>query len=188
MQSFGRRSIRMCTAGLIAAVLLIRPAYPAQAPQADEQGVKAAFLYNFTKFIDWPASAFAGASSPFVVCSFADPGFRSKLADIMQDEQVNGRPISVPPGEPDDVRTCHLVYFPKEAAGRQARILAGLRQAPVLSVGEGRPFLEQGGLIAFVIEDDRVRFAINKRRADAAGLTIKSQLLRVARAFDGMLP
>jgi len=184
--SFGRR-IRMCTAALVAAVLLIHPAISAQATQADEEGVKAAFLYNFTKFVDWPASAFTGPSSPFVVCAFAGPGFRRKLEDILQGEQAAGRPITVAPGEVDDARTCHLVYFSKDAAGRQGRILSGLRQAPVLSVGEGRPFLEQGGLIAFVLEDDRVRFALNKRRADAAGLTIKSQLLRVARPFDGML-
>jgi hypothetical protein len=188
MMSFGRH-IRMCTAALVAAVVLTRPPVSAQPARADEEGVKAAFLYNFTKFIEWPPSAFASPSSPFVVCAFADAGFRKKLEETLQGEQAAGRPIAVAPAEVDDARTCHLLYVSKNAAARQGRILSGLRQTPVLSVGEGRPFLEQGGLIAFVLEDDRVRFAINKRRADAAGLIIRSQLLRVARPFDGaMLP
>jgi hypothetical protein len=179
----------MSTAALVAVVLLVRPALSAQRPEADEEGVKAAFLYNFTKFIDWPTSAFAAASSPFVVCAYADAGFRKKLEETLQGEQVRGRPITVARSGVDDPRGCHVLYFAKDAIGDQARILPALRQTPVLSVGEGRPFLEKGGLIAFVLEDDRVRFAISKRGADAAGLTISSQLLRVARRFDGaMLP
>jgi len=77
------------------------------------------------------------------------------------------------------------LYFSKTESDREARILPALRQAPVLSVGEGRRFLQQGGLIAFLIENDRVRFAISKRGADAAGLTVSSQLMRVARQFEG---
>jgi hypothetical protein len=185
MSSYVRR-IRTCTAALVAAVLLVWPAIAAQPrPKADEGGVKAAFLYNFTKFVEWPSSAFTDASSPFVVCAYAEASFRKKLEDILQGEQVRGRPVTV--AAPDDGRGCHLLYFARDGSNHQSRILPGLRQTPVLSVGEGRPFLEQGGLIAFVLENDRVRFAISKRGADAAGLTISSQLLRVARQFDGGL-
>jgi hypothetical protein len=186
MSSYGRR-IRMSVAALAAAVLLVPPTISAQPPRADAEGVKAAFLYNFTKFVEWPSSAFAAASSPFVVCAYADERFRRKLEEILQGEQVRGRPITVAALTGEDARGCHLLYFSKDESARQARILPGLRQAPVLSVGEGRPFLEQGGLIAFVLENDRVRFALSKRGADAAGLTISSQLLRVARQFDGGL-
>ena len=186
MTTYGRR-IRMVTAALAAAVLLVTPTIRAQSPRADAEGVKAAFLYNFTKFVEWPSSAFAAASSPFVVCAYADAGFRKKLEEILQGEHVRGRPITVATLDGEDARGCHLLYFSKDESARQARILPGLRQAPVLSVGEGRPFLEQGGLIAFVLENDRVRFALSKRGADTAGLTISSQLLRVARPFDGGL-
>lgn len=171
-------------AACAAALLLVSAAASSQ-PEADEAGVKAAFLYNFTKFVEWPDSAFATPSSPFVVCVFADADFRRKLEAILQGEQVRGRPISVAPTAPQDVRACHMLYFSMAESERQARILAGLRHSPVLSVGEGRRFLEQGGLIAFLIENDRVRFAISKRGADTAGLTVKSQLLRVARQFEG---
>ena len=177
------RCVRMELAVCTAAFLLVSAAARGQAPAADEAGVKAAFLYNFTKFVEWPDSAFAAASSPFVVCAFASGDFRKKLESILQGEQVQGREISIAPVQVTNVRGCHLLYFAATEAERQSRILPALRQAPVLSVGEGRRFLEQGGLIAFLLEDERVRFAISKRGADAAGLNVKSQLLRVARQF-----
>jgi hypothetical protein len=182
MSPFGRR-VWMGSAACAAALLLVSAA--SSQPEADEARVKAAFLYNFTKFVEWPDSAFATSSSPFVVCVFADADFRRTLEATLQGEQVRGRAVSVASSDPQDVRACHLLYFSMAESARQARILAGLRQSPVLSVGEGRRFLEQGGLIAFLIENDRVRFAISKRGADAAGLTVKSQLLRVARQFEG---
>jgi hypothetical protein len=168
-----------------AAILLVSRPAAAQVVGADEAGVKAAFLYNFTKFVEWPDSAFAAPSSPFVVCAFADGSFRKKLEATLEGEQVQGRRITMAPADLDDARSCHLLYFAKSESEWQARILPALRQVPVLSVGEGQQFLEQGGLIAFLLEDDRVRFAINKRGADAAGLSVKSQLLRVARQFEG---
>jgi hypothetical protein len=183
MSLFGRR-VWMGLAAWAAALLLVSAA-PSNQPEADEAQVKAAFLYNFTKFVDWPDSAFTAPSSPFVVCVFADANFRKKIEATLHGEQVRGRAITVAPPDPQDVRACHLLYFSLAESERQARILPGLRQTPVLSVGEGRRFLEQGGLIAFLIENDRVRFAISKRGADAAGLTVKSQLLRVARQFEG---
>ena len=109
MSSFGRR-IRMCTAALVAAVLLVQPPLSAQRPEVDEDGVKAAFLYNFTKFIDWPSSAFAADSSPFVVCAYADAGFRKKLEEILQGEQVRGRPITIAAGRSrtPEAATCSI--------------------------------------------------------------------------------
>jgi len=179
------RRIWMSTAALAAAIVLVRPTLLAQRPEADEQAVKAAFLYNFTKFVTWPSSAFATPASPFVVCAYADPGFRKTLEATLQGEEVRGHPIAVADADHDDARTCHLLYFSMGQAERQLRILPALRRAPVLSVGEGRQFLQQGGLVAFLLENDRVRFAIDKRGADAAGLILSSQLLRVARDFDG---
>jgi hypothetical protein len=167
------------------AMLLVCVPGAAQRPDSREDSVKAAFLYNFTKFVDWPDSAFAQPSTPFVVCVFADSHFRKELEGILHNEQVRGRSITVAPAGVEDLRGCHLAYFAQAEQERQAKLLDAVKRSPVLTVGEGRRFLEQGGLIAFMLENDRVRFAVSKRGADAAGLNVSSKLLRVAREFGG---
>ncbi len=158
----------------------------AQRAHPGEDAVKAAFLYNFTKFIDWPESAFSGSSAPFTVCVSAGDGFQREVQGIMQGEQVRGRPVivSVRPAL-DDLETCHLAYFGRQESASAAKRLPALRQVPVLTVGEGERFLGQGGLIAFLLVKDRVRFDISKRGADTAGLSVSSKLLRVAWHIDG---
>jgi hypothetical protein len=169
----------------VAAAILLAPA-PAAAQRSDssEAPVKAAFLYNFTKFVEWPDAAFAEPSAPFVVCVFADAAFRKELEAILHNEQVRGRQITIAPASLEDPRGCHIAYFGQGEAA-QGRMLDAVKRLPVLTVGEGRRFLEQGGQIAFLVENDRVRFAISRRAAEAARLTISSKLLRVARDFDG---
>ena len=170
----------------VAAAILLAPApAAAQQPDSSEAPVKAAFLYNFTKFVEWPDTAFAQPSGPFVVCAFADAAFRKELGTILQSEQVQGRQIAIAPASLEDPRGCHIAYFAQGEAERQERMLDAVKHLPVLTVGEGRRFLERGGQIAFLVENDRVRFAISRRAAGAAGLTISSKLLRVARDFDG---
>ena len=164
-----------------AAVAWLAGASPAagQPPEAGENAVKAAFLYNFTKFVDWPVNAFEGATSPFRVCVFADAAFRRDLEPMLVGESVGGRRVMVS-AAPRDVRGCHVAYFGEgEERGRQ--LLPSLRQVPVLTVGEGSRFLEQGGLIAFALEQNRVRFDVNKAALDRTGLVVSSKLLRVAR-------
>jgi hypothetical protein len=177
------------SAGL-AVALVLSVALPAAPQRPGEDAVKAAFLYNFTKYVEWPEAAFTGTSAAFTVCVVAPPAFRTELRAILGNEQVRGRPIEiVTPGDgPDDLKPCHLVYVGAQEAERVARRLAALKQAPVLTVGEGRPFLQHGGMIAFLLEDNRVRFDISKRGADAAGLVVSSKLLRVARRVDGEAP
>lgn len=170
----------------VAAAILLAPApAAAQRPDSSEAPVKAAFLYNFTKFVEWPDAAFAQPSAPFVVCAFADAAFRTELEAILQNEQVRGRQITIAPASLEDPRGCHMAYFAPGEAERQGRMLIALKGLPILTVGEGRRFLEQGGQIAFLVENDRVRFAISRRAAETARLTVSSKLLRVARDFDG---
>ena len=169
------------------AILLAFAPSAAQRPDTSETAVKAAFLYNFTKFVEWPDSAFAQPSAPFVVCAFADEAFRRELEGILLNERVRGRPITVAPAALEDPRGCHLAYFANAEVERQVRMLDAVKRSPVLTVGEGRRFLEQGGLIAFMVENDRVRFAISRRAAGATGLSISSKLLRVARDFEGRM-
>ena len=152
----------------------------AQPPEAGENAVKAAFLYNFTKFVDWPGNAFEGTASTFRVCVFSGPGFRRDLEAMLAGESVGARRVAVV-ADPRDVRGCHVAYFGPGAEERARHVLPSLRQVPVLTVGEGSRFSEQGGLIAFALEQNRVRFDVNKAALDRTGLVVSSKLLRVAR-------
>jgi hypothetical protein len=177
-----RRATLRVACGLIA-LLLAGGGAGASQEAPGESAIKAAFLYNFTKFVDWPERAFAGSSAPFAVCVLADDAARRAIAATMRNESVRGRPVEVTfPADGDDLKACHVVYF-----GRQedaAKRLASVRQSPVLTVGEGRRFLDSGGQIAFTLVGDRVRFDISRRAAGAAGLSISSKLLRVARRVE----
>jgi hypothetical protein len=182
------RRRRLLAAFVAAGLAVSGGAGQAQDPAA-ESAIKAAFLYNFTKFIDWPERAFSGSSAPFMVCVLAGETVRRAVADAMRNESVRGRPVSVEfPADADDLKTCHLVYFGGREDQRTAKRLQAVRQSPVLTVGEGRPFLEAGGQIAFTLVDDRVRFDISRRAAETAGLIVSSKLLRVARRVDPGLP
>jgi YfiR/HmsC-like len=171
----------------VSAVALLGATAAGQRSHAGEEAIKAAFLYNFTKFIEWPESAFPGSSAPFDVCVFASEGFTREIRAVMYREQVRGRPVTVTvPGPGDALTACHVIYFGGGETERARKHLPPLRNTPVLTVGEGEGFLKQGGVIAFLLVNDRVRFDISKRGADGAGLIVSSKLLRVAREVDGV--
>jgi hypothetical protein len=122
----------------------------------------------------------------FNVCVFADPGFQLRLKRTLNGELVRGRPIDVTEyHNGDDLKACHLLYFDAGHLDRAAARLPALKALPVLTVGEGGRFLQQGGMIAFFVEGDRVRFDISRRGVEASGLVVSSKLLRVARQIHG---
>ena len=164
--------------------LVSAPVLHSQTPQPGEKAIKAAFLYNFTKFVEWPQSAFSDAAAPFRVCVFGDAGFRHDVEEMLKGETIGGRALSVVTPDANEIKGCHLAYFGPGDAERSAQVLAAMRGVPILTVGEGARFLQQGGVISFVLEDNRVRFDVNKRAVDRAGLTVSSKLLRVARNVD----
>jgi hypothetical protein len=175
----GRPRLRWTAA--FATVLLCAASPAAQPVDHGEKAVKAAFLYNFTKFVQWPAGAFESGVAPFRVCVFTDPAFRQEIEAMLAGETVGGRPIQVLTPGAAEARGCHLAYFAAAQAERAGALMPALRQAPVLTVGEGPAFLERGGQISFVLENNRVRFDVNKLAVDRTGLTVSSKLLRVAR-------
>jgi hypothetical protein len=145
-----------------------------------EYSVKAAFLFNFTKFVDWPADAFADEKSPFQLCVLGEDPFGKSLDDVVANEAVNGRPIVVrrlPRGT--DPRSCQILFLGRTE--REAEVLAGLRGAPVLTVGESDRFLADGGLVNFFLDVRRVRFEIHLPNAERTPLKISSKLLRLAK-------
>jgi hypothetical protein len=146
-----------------------------------ENDIKAAFLYNFTKFIDWPTPA-SGTPGPFQVCVLADARFTSAVDRIIAGESVEGRPLArMDPQSPDDARQCAILYVGHGHRDRAAPLLAAVRQLPVLTVGDAPRFVEGGGTIGFVLENNRVRFDVSPAAAQRSGLQVSSKLLRVAR-------
>ncbi|MDX2152856.1 MAG: YfiR family protein [Bryobacteraceae bacterium] len=169
--------VSMCAVALGAAPGRSQPV-TAGAPQpGPEYLVKAAYLLNFTKFVDWPGEAFGESRSGFVLCLVGGDPFGPAIDRMMAGETVNGRAIVVRRMEMAD-SSCHLAFF----AGPGGRAEAAGRY--LLTVGEGAGFLREGGAIAMVLENRRVRFDVSRKAAAAAGLKVSSRLLSVARNVE----
>jgi hypothetical protein len=146
-----------------------------------EYEVKAAFLYNFIKFTEWPASA-VRPGEPFRVCTFGDDPFGGALEKIVAGDEADGRPIVVEHAVAEGVPgRCQVLFVPRTQAGRAALALRAAGTGPVLSVGESADFLRAGGIVNFVVEAGHVRFDVNVEVAAARGIRISSKLLRLAR-------
>ena len=144
-----------------------------------EAGIKAAFLFNFTKFVEWPGTAPPGA---FQICTIADAGFDAIVTRTVSGEITDGRPIlRATPETPELARTCHILFISRNENAQVDRWMAAVRGQPVLVVGESKRAEDAGAHITFVIEDNRVKFDVNDDAAARAGLRISSKLLRVAR-------
>jgi hypothetical protein len=159
-------------------------AFPKPAPSADEDSleyqVKAAFLLNFTKFIEWPVDAFANERSPIAVCILGDDPFGSSLDQIVEGESVNGHKLVVVRLQQAPApKACQVLFIGRSE--KDIKILTGLGTG-VLTVGEGVSFLRGGGMIAFFVENRRVRFDIHQTAVEAGRLKISSKLLTVARS------
>jgi len=152
---------------------------------ASEYAVKAAFLYNFTKFVEWPPNAFSGERSQFRVCVLGEDPFGKSLR-VIGDESVAGRRVSLLQAEeirqPED---CQILFISRSERDRLSQILADLGEAPVLTVGDSGGFLDQGVIINFTLENGKVRFEINQEAAERAGIKISSKLLRLATRVKG---
>jgi len=143
-----------------------------------EYDVKAVFLLNFVRFVEWPPPPPERANSPIAICALGDDPFGESLPRVIATERVSGRTLVVkhPRKLPDD---CDVLFFPASYPS-QAAVLA--QAGPnVLTVGDGAEFLHDGGMIRFVLEDRRVRFDVNRQAVDRSLLKVSSRLLAVAR-------
>jgi hypothetical protein len=145
-----------------------------------EYDVKAAFLLNFTKFVEWPDTA-RSADSPFTLCILGDDPFGPTLDQMVAGERVNQRRLAVRKIR-ELPNSCDMLFISKSERV-SAKVLADAGPG-VLTVGETEDFLRNGGMIAFVVENRRVRFDIDQRTAVKAGLKISSKLLNVARSVE----
>ena len=148
-----------------------------------EYEIKAAFLLNFTKFVEWPPAAFADSNSLFAICILGRDPFGRTLDDIVEGEVVDGRKLTVRRiSETPTRQTCQLVFFAESV--RETRHVLSALGPGVLTVGDHENFIRDGGMIGFVIDNRRVRFDINESVAETAGLKLSSKLLNVARSVE----
>ncbi|HEX7043832.1 MAG TPA: YfiR family protein [Burkholderiales bacterium] len=158
------------------AVSVFGVAAVAHAEPGAEYQVKASYLYNFTQFIEWPRDVLR-PGAPFRACVVGAARFGDALGALAR-ERVGGRPIEITPLErPAQARGrgCHMLFI--DASEREDEVPAA---RGLLTVGESPGFLERGGLINLVQVDGQIRFAISKRAAERAGLTVSAQLLQLS--------
>jgi hypothetical protein len=170
--------LRFIRALLLAALLAV----PAQAAvKASEYQVKAVFLFNFSRFVEWPASAFASAAAPFVLGVFGHDPFGADLDEVVKGETVNGRPIVVRRvTTAADAAACQILFIHQSEAQRLGELVSALGHRSTLTVSDVPGSAQRGVMIRLVTERGRVRMRVNVESAKAAELTISSNLLRAA--------
>lgn len=156
-----------------------------------EYDVKAAFLYNFITFTDWPSSAFENPSSPIVIGVLGKDPFGPTLDAMMNGERVKDRPLIVwRVTRPEDLRRCHILFVSGSESKQAGEIIRQLRTEPVLTISDIPGFAEAGGAVGFTTADS-VKIAINPAAVQTAHLSISAKLLRLARLVEqtkGSLP
>ncbi len=164
---------------MLGLVLLVAASSAPAKGISKEHQLKAAFLFNFTKFVEWPADRFETTDSPIVIAVLGRNPFDGELHKLVEGRSVNGRFIHVRLIEgADEIPHAHVVYV---AAGEETRLNNSIFGEPgVLTVGESAVFAERGGVIRFTLIDGKVRFEINQASGDQAGLKLSGQLLKLA--------
>ena len=149
-----------------------------------EYEVKAAFIYNFTQFIEWPKDVFSGADAPFVIAVVGPDPFEGALGRIFTGKSVGSHPIVTKHFDSvDDLGPCQLLFVPTAEDASSRAITEKVGKAPTLIVGESETLLSSGGAIRLYLEDDRMRFQINSEALDVARLKASAKLMQLARTY-----
>lgn len=171
---------------LIVFIILMQVAGPATAADVNvsEYQVKAAFLYNFAKFVNWPDRGVPFRSQNFVIGILGRDPFGEDIR-IIEDKSIKGKTLKVIRGdELDKPQNCHLLFISASAESRLSGILEKLRGQPVLTVGDTPGFARAGVMINLFKMGNKIRFEINPVATEQAGLKISAHLLRLARIVE----
>lgn len=181
--SFGRRHISVSIFALLCIAVLVAGASQTARAQsaADEYQVKAAFLFHFAQFVDWPGDVLNARDPSLKLCILDDEPRRQELQSTLQGKPIGARVFHVRlVSQPQEIQGCNILFLSRDEARRQSAILKSLRGMPVLTVGETSDFLAGGGIIRFHLEEGKVRFDINLAAAESSHLEISSRLLLLA--------
>jgi hypothetical protein len=167
------------------------PATVAQAPDSSDSSeylIKAGFIFNFAKFVEWPSNAFAQPDSPIVIGVLGTDPFGTIIDKIVQDKKIGTRGFVVKRlkwgTDLKELKECKILFVGASEKVHMDELVQIVRGLPILTVGETPGFAEHGGVIRFVLEDNRVRFEVNVDAARQADLTISSRLLTLARIIQ----
>jgi hypothetical protein len=149
---------------------------------SSEYTVKAAFLFHFAEFVDWPAEAFKDANTPITYCITGEDPFHGALDDSLRAKVVGNRGMRVEHlKQGDSVQGCQVLFIGAAENKRTASILANVKRSAILTVGESQNFAENGGMIEFFLEGKKIRFDINLAAVNAAKLKMSARLLALAK-------
>lgn len=156
------------------------------AESISEQQLRTVYLFNFALFVTWPQRAFTDTRQPFRFCVMGNRRLARLLDKISSGEQVEDRRILAVPVTPAaDLEHCHLLYLDRSLGSARGSILHSLADAPVLTVGDHKDFVAEGGMIGLLRKGRRIRPLINPAAARRAGIRISSKLLRLADVVTG---
>jgi hypothetical protein len=171
--------------GFLLALLFLQLAAGTHAQISRGDQIKAAFLYNFTKFIEWPSNSFTDVNAAIVIGVLGDSSMVAALNDLVRDRKVNGRPITVRTVQnAAEAASTNELFVSAAQITRWAQIQAAIATRPVVTIGESPEFARSGGTINFVVQDDKLRFEINMTAAERSGVKISAQLQKLAAAVE----
>lgn len=154
----------------------------AESPAPTMHQVQAAFLFNFAKFVTWPDDVFENSGNVLIIGVFGEDPFGAILEDTIRDKTVLGKKLAVKRFTSiHDAANSHILFLSASEEGRLPQMVKALEKANVLTVSDMEQFAERGGMVAFTVEDQKVRFNVNVDAVERAGLKMGSQLLKLAR-------
>jgi hypothetical protein len=168
-------------AGWFAVLLLLGVSAQAQ-PVPREFQVKAAFLFHFAQFVEWPPTAFAASNSPLCIGVLGNNVFGAAIEETVRGETIQKRKLTVRHFRHwKDVKDCDLLFVSNSETERTDEILAHLKAQPILTVSDLESFARRGGMIQFYLQGPQLRFEINSKAAEEAGLKLSSHLLNLGK-------
>jgi len=167
---------------LFCLLALLSPGAIASQAAVPETDVKAAFIYNCAKFVEWPKEAFASDNAPIQIAVIGDDEFAAKLKSLLSDKKAQGRSFEVKKiSNPQDAKNFQIVFISSSETRRLPQILDAARKSSVLTIGETEQFLDLGGMINLFFEETQLRFEVNQEAAEKGKLVISSKFLRLAK-------
>jgi hypothetical protein len=152
-----------------------------QDAELPEYVVKAGFLFNFAKYVEWPADAFDGPKAPIRVGVAGDDPFGATLEKTLKDKNVNGRGFTIDRfKEPADIQRCHILFVARTGKERTSAMLERARQPGMLTVGEADGFAQAGGVVSILIEEGKPKLEVNLGAAQERKVVINAKLLKLA--------